>query len=116
MLLRPRFRNDLTADLVRSLLHYDLETGIFTWKVDRARHVCAGDIAGTRTPHGYLVIGIRGTNYFAHRLAFLWVKGEWPKAELDHINLLKIDNRWVNLREATRSQNMFNTQDKDKAL
>lgn len=54
------------------------------------------------------MIGIDGTRYLAHRLAFLYMTGAWPDCDVDHINLDRADNRWGNLRQATRSQNMAN--------
>src|SRR4029077_7435541 len=49
-----------------------------------------------------------------HRLAFLWVNGEWPREEVDHVNRVKDDNRWANLREATRSENTVNSPPREK--
>jgi hypothetical protein len=116
-LCKPRYRNDLTAEKVRALLDYDPETGIFTWRVDRARRkIRAGDVAGSINGHGYVHIGIRGAHYKASRLAWLWVTSEWPKEDLDHINRVKDDDRWVNLREATRSQNAANKPRIDRDL
>jgi hypothetical protein len=102
------FRNDLTSNRVRELLDYDAESGIFTWKIDRSIRVRAGDRAGSIQHDGYIKIGINGSAYFAHRLAWLWVTGEWPKEEIDHVNLVKDDNRFCNLREATRLGNVVN--------
>jgi hypothetical protein len=104
----PRYRNDLTAELVRDLLDYAPESGIFIWKKDRSTKVHAGDIAGSLMANGYVKIGISSSYYLAHRLAWLWVTGEWPQEQIDHINRVIDDNRWVNLREATGSQNVAN--------
>jgi hypothetical protein len=102
-------RNDLTADEVRALFDYDQDTGIFTWRVSPNRAIRAGSIAGCCShPWGYRRIGIGGTHYLAHRLAVLWVKGKWPREEVNHINGKTDDNRWCNLREATNAERARN--------
>lgn len=100
--------NDLTrAQLVDTVL-YDPIDGRFVWRYSRRGCVKQETEAGSLDPRGYLVIGINGRGYFAHRLAWLWVYGTWPKEEIDHINMIRDDNRLVNLRDATRSQNLHN--------
>ena len=97
-----------SADLVRSLLNYDPETGVFSWRVARGAGVKPGDIAGSIT-RGYRYIHILKRAYLAHRLAFVVMTGEWPPAEVDHVNCERDDNRWLNLRAATRSDNLANS-------
>lgn len=95
----------LTAQRLKEVLHYDADTGLFTRfpvKGIRGRH-CVGSI-----PRGYLIIGVDHKIYRAHRLAWLYVYGEWPNDEIDHINGDKVDNRISNLRGATRAQNLQN--------
>ena len=103
-------RNDLTADFVRSILDYDPETGILTWRrkagINGKGNFKVGDVAGSRKK-GQIMIGVCDQRYCAHRLAWLWMTGKWP-SEIDHVNRDPFDNRWVNLREATRSQNNAN--------
>lgn len=97
----------LTAERLRALLHYDPETGIFTRRVS-LKGVNAGEVAGClHQASGYIYIGVDGGKYRAHRLAWLYMAGEWP-VEVDHKNRKRADNRWPNLREATRSQNNAN--------
>lgn len=91
---------ELTASQVREILNYDKESGIFTWKVNIARSKKAGQIAGSFSTNGYVVITIKGKTYKAHRLAWLYTYGEWPSSILDHINQSGTDNRIVNLRLA----------------
>jgi hypothetical protein len=97
----------LTQKILRSLVSYDQETGVFTWAKAR-RGAAAGDRAGSNS-NGYVVIKLMWQKYQAHRLAWFYVYGEWPNGVLDHINGHKDDNRIVNLRRATKVQNMMNS-------
>jgi hypothetical protein len=102
--IRPT-RTVLTAEFVRSILDYDQNTGVFSWKVSGGRR---GLIAGYRKASGYIVIGINKRQYRAHRLAWLSANGEWPLGEIDHKNGVFDDNRLCNLRDASKSQNQAN--------
>src|ERR1700719_1662744 len=95
-------------DRLRELLSYDPETGVFRWLVRKRQNVKAGDVAGSFDGCGYCKISIDRRAYKAHRLAWLYMTGEWPPAEIDHINMNRADNRFANLRLATRHQNMAN--------
>jgi hypothetical protein len=99
----------LTAERLRELLHYDPETGVFTWIKITGTRVRVGDVAGSLTTNGYRRLAINGKSYKAHRLAWLYVTGGWPSADLDHINGVPGDDRWANLRLATRAQNGANS-------
>ena len=100
---------ELTADFLRHLLHYDPLTGDWIWVNPPATSkLRRGDSAGSITGKGYLQIMIKGRSYYASRLAFLYMLGEWPSAKVDHKNRITYDDRWENLREATHSQNMAN--------
>jgi hypothetical protein len=99
--------NGLTAEILRDLLAYDPDTGAFSWRV-RAGPRAAGAIAGSLSKDGYWVIGIGGRVYKAHRLAHLYMIGEWPPAQIDHQNIDHADNRWGNLRCANTSKNKAN--------
>lgn len=99
----------LAHDELMSLLVYDPGTGLFRWRRllgKSSRKI--GGIAGCLNGSGYHVIGIRKTSYRAHRLAWLYVTGNWPTNEIDHINGIRNDNRFCNLREATSAQNKWN--------
>jgi len=110
----------LTQERLKELLHYDPETGVFRWLVDirngehRARIlVKAGDIAGYRgggrnSRTEYVSIRIERRLYGAHRLAWLYVKGEWPPL-IDHRDLDGTNNRFLNLRLSDKSSNAANT-------
>ena len=105
--------NSIDAALVRSILDYDPETGVLTWRARtdmrsqwNARF--AGKVAGYRNSNGYLRIWINGRQINAHRIAWLWMTGEWPKKQIDHKDGNRANNRFDNLREATNAQNMAN--------
>lgn len=101
-------KTDLTAERLREVLAYDPETGIFRWKVSRPNGVKPGNIAGTSHKDGYRYIKVLGSNWKAHRLAWLYVYGEWPKDVIDHINGESSDNRIANLRDVDRVVNAQN--------
>lgn len=96
------------AEVARGLLSYNPEDGLLTWRVNRKGGVRAGAVAGCAMPTGYIKVGLNGREYLAHRLAWLITHGEWPEAEIDHANGDRADNRLVNLRPATRSENSQN--------
>lgn len=97
----------LNAARLRALLHYEPETGIFTRRIG-VRGFAAGSIAGVfHRQSGYTIIGVDRRKYRAHRLAWLCMTGEWTD-EVDHRDTDRANNRWANLREATRSQNNAN--------
>ena len=118
--------SELTAECVRSLLHYEPDTGLLFWKErlvsmfkdgkQSAQHNCAawnGKCAGRQAAtsignHGYPQLGIFGTQCLAHRIIWLWMSGSLPRYEIDHVDMCKTNNKWENLREATRSQNEAN--------
>jgi len=100
-------KEELTAEHLRELLYYNPETGEFTWRVS-CRGTSAGDMAGSSGSEGRRHIVIGYARYKAHRLAWLYVYGEFPKKLIDHINGDPTDNRIANLREATMSENLHN--------
>lgn len=97
----------LEAAELRKIISYNPDAGEFRWIADRT-NVRAGSIAGTVSNSGYCKIRIAGKLYFAHRLAWLYMTGAWPLADVDHRNGARADNRWENLRAASRSQNCAN--------
>jgi hypothetical protein len=96
----------ITQSELKSLLNYDAETGIFTWKVE-TKKIKNGQEAGYIRKDGYKSIGINKKYYMAHRLAWLYVHGYIPKV-IDHSNHNLIDNSINNLRECTTTQNQWN--------
>lgn len=98
----------ITDDRLRQVLNYDKNTGVFTWAQRLSPIADIGSVAGCVQPGGHIHIGIDGVYYGAHRLAWLYVTGQWPMCELDHKNLDKTDNRFNNLRLATNQQQSAN--------
>jgi len=93
-------------DSLCELLDFDPETGSFRWRESgRGRN---NDQAGSVAPNGYRQITIAGEKYQAHRLVVLWLTGEMPVCDVDHINGDRSDNRPSNLRCVSRAENMQN--------
>ena len=101
-------KGNLTQEQLKSMYVYDKDTGIFIRARDLGNCYKAGQIAGGSHNSGYTVIRFGKRLYLAHRLAWLYVYGEWPKLHIDHINGIKTDNRISNLRDVTASENMAN--------
>lgn len=115
---------ELTAEEARLRLSYDPDTGLLTWLHDPTRSKTfnskwAGKKAGYVNAAGYVFVGLRGYGskwmFFGHRLAWLIHYGQWPVGEIDHLNGDRADNRLVNLRAVTHSENMANRQKKRAA-
>ena len=103
----------LTHERLTELLHYDPDNAVIStgsrnsiWAPQpskRGLHMRNPDVpAGGVSKQGYRMVTISGVKYYAHRLAWFYVTGEWP-ADMDHANQNKLDNRWQNLRQATRA-------------
>jgi hypothetical protein len=98
----------ITQAKLKKVLDYNPKTGVFTWLTELNTRVMAGDKAGSVGKNGYRRIAIGGRTYPAHRLAFLYMTGEWPPSQVDHKNGKPSDNRWRNLRAATPTENTRN--------
>lgn len=98
----------LTLDLLKELLSYDPSSGEFTRLVSTSSNAMCGDTAWHLTSNGYIYIRINGRFFPAHRLAWFYMTGKWPSDEVDHVNGIKNDNRFENLREVTHAQNQWN--------
>jgi len=98
----------LTVERLQELLHYDPATGVFTRSEAALKRYRTKRPLGTIDDKGYLRIKIDGRSYRAQRLAWLWMTGAWPVADIDHRDLNRANNCWENLREATDSQNKAN--------
>lgn len=106
----------LTQEYLKEILDYDLESGILVWKrrEESNRHdkmwntTNAGKRAGELKIIGYRYIGINRNRYLEHRIIWLWMIGVLPTYEIDHINGIRDDNRWKNLREANSGEQKQN--------
>lgn len=97
----------VSLDRLKTLLHYDEGTGVFTWVGHDKQPWINGTVAGGDS-HGYVAIRIDGTLYLAHRLAWLYVHGSWPEFCIDHVNGDRGDNRLCNLRDVPHEDNTRN--------
>lgn len=111
----------ISVDAVCAAVDYDPHTGLFRWKdrprdhfpTERSWKTWRATYVGkpafvTESGDGYKIGCVFGVRLKAHRAAFAVMLGRWPKADVDHINGDRSDNRWENLRDANRSQNSRN--------
>ena len=97
----------MTPEQARHYLSYDPATGVLRWRHKASKKTVVGRDAGCLSKAGYVVIGLGGKEYYAHRLAWLIQTGEWP-TQVDHKDGNRTNNAWHNLREATHSENVLN--------
>lgn len=105
----------LTQERLKQLLSYSPDTGMFTWNVRKGSCSAGTRAGGTPDKNNYFGIRIDGMAYYSHRLAFLYMLGEWPKNIVDHINGDMHDNRWRNLRDVLPAENQQNMKKASKA-
>lgn len=91
----------ITQEELKKIIHYNPDTGVVS-------RLPLGLPIECKDSHGYVVVKIAGKAYKAHRLAFLYMTGRMPDGDIDHGNFDRSDNRWCNIREATRRQNNVN--------
>lgn len=99
----------MNYELADSLWRYDKNTGKFFWKINVSNKMRIGDEAGSERNTRYLAIRYKGKSYQSHNLAWLITYKVWPKNEIDHKNGNSHDNRIVNLRDITHTENLQNT-------
>lgn len=101
--------DNITYNRLRYLFSYNPDTGKFIRlnSSHKSGALRKGEV-GCLSSDGYIKIGVDGVLYQAHRLVWLYMTGKMPKAQLDHINQVRNDNRWCNLREATNQENNRN--------
>lgn len=98
---------NLTHERLKEVLDYNSETGVFTRKIPSKGHG-VGVISTFPNKDGYLRIGIDGKRYYAHRLAWFYIHGEWPSDDIDHCFHNRADNRMSKLRNVSTSGNLQN--------
>ena len=103
---------DISISRLKEVLDYSQSTGVFTWKEREGKKVfnsCfSGEVAGNVNVQGYIQIQIDNVNFLAHRLAWLWVHGEWPDL-IDHLDGDRANNRLGNLESTNYLGNARNT-------
>ena len=98
----------INQETVRKLFHYDAESGMLLWRNGNGRNVKPWQEAKAKNANGYYTAKINGKSYLTHRLAWLYVYGEFPKEDIDHKNRIRNDNRLCNLRAVSRTDNCQN--------
>lgn len=97
----------LTLDVLNESLKYDQKTGLFVWKLGK-RGLSAGTVAGCVNGDGYIQIKLRGVTYKAHVLAWLYMTGSMPRGQIDHIDHVRTNNAFCNLRDIDEIDNHRN--------
>lgn len=97
----------MSLERVKELVSYDPETGFFTSRVSRGPARAGGQV-GSKNDQGYILLSLDLGRFKASRVAWAIMTGEWPEVTVDHKNRKRDDNRWDNLRLATKRQNAAN--------
>lgn len=99
----------LTQARLKELFKCDPDTGLLVRISNGGGTARAGDTINTSTSDGYLRVFIDGHSYKVHRLVWLYVNGEWPLGQIDHIDGNRINNRICNIRDVTHIENSKNS-------
>jgi hypothetical protein len=103
---------ELTQSFLKSVLNYSPENGVLTWKNPTGDGVKIGWVAGcvAKMKNGkkYLKVGINGKSYYAHRVIWVYMTGEYPEKQVDHEDGNGLNNKWLNLKKATNTSNHRN--------
>lgn len=104
-----KIQKEVTQELLHHLFSYNKDTGIFTRRTETTRsYTKIGEEVGAVSSSGYIIIIIGPRPYPAHRLAWLYVYGEWPSGNIDHIDTVRTNNRINNLRDVSQAINTQN--------
>ena len=102
----------ITQEELKKTIVYDPDTGLMRWLISPSAGVKIGDIAGSKSENGrgksYVKVRLKGSNYYAHRLAWLYMSGSLPQGEIDHVDGDGQNNKLINLRSVSRKDNMRN--------
>ena len=98
----------INQETVKNLFYYDVESGMLFWRIGNGRNVKPWQEAKALNGNGYCTAKVNGKSYLTHRLAWLYVYGEFPKEDIDHKNRIRNDNRLCNLRAVSRTDNCQN--------
>lgn len=104
--VKEKKRIEITYERLHELLNYDRETGIFNWRITRGGGARAGLVAGSLNLNGFIFIKIDGKTYSAHQLAWLYIKGYFPKHGINHKDQIRHHNWFSNLREVNQVYNL----------
>lgn len=97
----------ITRERLKQCLFYSPTVGVFEWRRS-GRKIRRGLLAGAVVGNGYVRVCVDGKPYPAHKLAWLYMTGEYPEGPIDHIDGDRSNNAFSNLRLATCSQNSHN--------
>jgi len=99
----------ITQEELKEMLRYDPETGFFWWNQQIFNNSRTMDRpAGHTTVRNELILKINGKNMRLHRLAVLYMTGETPPDQIDHIDGNRSNNKWNNLRLCSNLENSQN--------
>jgi len=101
----------LTQEYLKEALHYDPDTGVFTWLAPKSKSLKPGDIAGAKQHDGNkyrIQIMVNGKVYYRSVLAYLYMVGKFPELEIDHDDGNSLNDKWKNLNHVTKLENLKN--------
>jgi hypothetical protein len=101
-------KNKITLSEISESIGYCPKTGIFKWKKPTSNSISVGRLAGTKNNNGYVRLRFKKKYYSCHHLAWLFSSGNFPDSQIDHINGVRCDNRILNLRLCSPTENQFN--------